>query len=52
MSEAFQFFYEIMVLILLGIECWLFWHFALEHSLTLDLIKHNIKEIRRIISGG
>jgi hypothetical protein len=43
--------YEITVIFLLAIECWLIYIFSKEHGLLLDVLKHNVVEIKKIIRG-
>jgi hypothetical protein len=47
MIDLIMLMYQMTVIILLGLECWLLWFFSREHTLMLDLIKHNLGEIRQ-----
>ena len=42
--------YEITVILLLIIECWLLWFYAREHATLMSIIAHHISEIRKKVA--
>ena len=49
MLDVFMLIYELTVIFLLGIECWLIYIYSKEQALLLDIIKHNLVEIKKIV---
>lgn len=40
---------EVIIILLLVLECWLLWFFAQEHSFFLALLKEHVSDIKQLI---
>jgi hypothetical protein len=47
MAENLMVVFEFMIILLLILDCCILFSFAREHTILLDIIKHNLNEIRK-----